>query len=197
MRPTRGAAILATAAVLIGGLTACGEDEPTEPTSTTASPIDKGTESSSSTSDGASSSTSVTAAQPPPAAQEHTKAGAIAFNKFYFTQIGEALHSGNPETIEAYSDGCPVCENVAEGVREDAERGIRMNRNPYTPTDLSASKRSDGGYRVELTVDVAEYHEVDEEGSKGRTADAISLQVVTDTRWKDGQWVMRDQVRVQ
>ena len=211
MQKTRGTALLAASLLVMGGLSACGDEGSgtDESSSTTASPSAPEKESSleapeeSSTSEASDSSESSESggddevAELPAAAKKQTKAGAIAFNEFYFHHSGEALHSGETESLESFSDGCGVCDSFAEGIQADAKKGINMDRNPYVVDGASARKRSDGGYRVELQLNVAKYHEVLEDGSKGRTADSTSMTVVTDTQWTDGAWTIRDQVRVQ
>lgn len=203
MQKIRGAALLAATALAVSGLAACGDEgEPTD-ASSTASP--SAPEKSSTTQASASESESSAAggstdegevAELPEAAKKRTKAGAVAFNEFYWEEAGKALHSGNPEVFDVYSDGCVVCDEVADGVRSDAKKGIHMNKNPYSVSKSSGSARADSGYRVELTVNVAEYHEVLKNGSKGRTAKKLSMTVVSDTRWEGGHWIIKDQVRI-
>lgn len=201
MQKTRGAALLAATALAVGGLAACGDEGEPGEASSTASPSAVGGESSSdSTSSSGSSSSGADGdrevAELPEAAQKKTKAGAIAFNEFYFTETGRALHTGNPEALEIYSEGCVVCDTLVQSIRADAQKGINMDRNPYTVDSSSARKRSDSGYRVELNLKVSEYSEVLKDGSKGRTAKAMSMTVVSDTQWHDGHWEMHDQVRI-
>lgn len=216
VQKTRGVALLAASFLAMSGLAACGDEGgESESSSSTASPSAPEKESTSEASASGSESSSAETSESessggggesegggevvelPAAAKKQTKAGAIAFNEFYFDQSGEALQSGSSESLEAYSENCDVCDSFAEAIRADAKKGTHMNRNPYTVKTKSARERSDGGYRVELTLNVAEYSEVLEDGSKGRTAESMSMTVVTDTQWGDGQWEMRDQVRVQ
>ena len=212
MQKTRGTALLAASLLVMGGLSACGDEGSSadESSSTTASPSapekESSSEESSSGSEASGSESSGSEGGPegdeevaelPAAAKKQTKAGAIAFNEFYFDQSGKALESGDTKDLETLSDNCDVCDNFAESVKADAEDGTHMNRNPYAVHSTSARKRPDGGYRVELTLKVSEYSEVLKDGSKGRTAEPTSMKVVTDTQWSAGQWKMRDQVRVQ
>ncbi len=210
MQTTRGVALLTASVLAMSGLAACGDEggDAGESPSSTASPSAPEKESSSgapedesSTSEASESSGSSSGgdevAELPEAAKKQTKAGAIAFNEFYFSHSGEALHSGKTKSLERFSDGCDVCDSFVEGIQADAKRGTKMNRNPYTVENASARKRPDGGYRVEIQLNVAKYSEVLKDGSQGRTADSTSMTVVTDTQWVDGEWKMRDQVRVQ
>src|SRR5699024_8394675 len=142
----------------------CGEEGgPTEST-TTASPRDKSSNSStesptgsSSTSPGTSESSSGTAtAQLPEAATKKTKAGAIAFNEFYFVESGRALTTGETAPLEKYSQGCAPCDDFLQIVEEATADGIRMNKNPTSVREATAKPRSDSGYRVELNINESE-----------------------------------------
>lgn len=202
MQKTRGAALLAATALAVGGLAACGDEGEPGEASSTASPSAVGGESSSdSTSSSGSSSSGADGdrevAELPEAAQKKTKAGAIAFNEFYFEQTGEALTTGKTAHLKQYGENCLACDDFLEIVEEATQNGTRMNKNPTTVAEVSAKERSDSGYRVELDIQESSYYEVLKNGSKGRTADATSLTVVTDTQWSDGGWVIRDQVRTQ
>lgn len=204
MQMIRGAALLAAGALMVSGLAACGDEGEPEESSSTASPSAvEPSSSSESTGSGSSSSSSESSgsendgevAELPAAAKEQTKEGAIAFNEFYQEQTGEALHSGEAATLEAYSQDCRVCDGMVERVEEYAAKNITMNKNPNKVRDTNATKRNDGGYRVELSVVASEYHQVHSDGSTGPTAAAVSFTVVTNTQWDDGHWVIRDQVR--
>lgn len=203
MQSTRGAAILAAVAVLTGGLTACGDDSEPQESTTTASPIDRSTDSPSSSGSSSSSGSETSSAsgegkvaELPEEAKARTKEGAIAFNEWYWTQTGEALHTGDASTMLAYSAKCAVCDNVAESVAENAENGIHMDKNPYSTTGATGRARDDSGYRVELTVKIARYSQVLNDGSKGKTADAGQFTTVSNTQWQGGHWVITDLVRV-
>lgn len=203
MQSTRGAAILAAVAVLTGGLAACGDNSEPQESTTTASPIDRSTDSPS-PSESSSSSGSETSspsgegkvAELPEEAKAKTKEGAIAFNEFYQVQKGEALKSGNTETITKYSSECEPCDQYAQATEENEKNGVRMNVNPNKVGDITATKRKDGGYKVTMEVSASEYHEVLANGSPGRTAEAIDYSLVTNTQWVNGHWVIRDSVRV-
>lgn len=197
MNFTRAASLLTATALTMTALTACGGDSEPTPSSSTASPIDRGTDSPSETSSGSESSGSAEVPELPEAATKKTKAGAIAFNKFYQVQTGEALHSGNADFLRTYSgDQCKACTGMIERVQEYADQGITTNKNPNSVHDVKARKRSDAGYRVEVTVNASEYHQVLADGSKGQTAKAITMTIVSDTQWVDGHWQIQDQVRV-
>ena len=209
MQKTRGAALLAATALVMSGLAACGDEGGPGETSSTASPSAEDPSSSetssssgdaSSGSDGSSSSAGGgegEVAELPAAATKKTKAGAIAFNEFYWEQVGVAYTTGNPYVLEEYTDDCAVCDNIAGKIRADRKKGTHMNKNPYSVHKTAASPRSDSGFRVQLTVEVEKYHQVLKDGSQGKTIRPQSLTVVSDTRWADGQWEIRDQVRTQ
>ncbi|QNF95330.1 DUF6318 family protein [Janibacter sp. YB324] len=191
-------------AILTGGLAACGDNSEPQESTTTASPIDRSTDSTSS-SESSSSSGSETSfpsgegkvAELPEEAKAKTKEGAIAFNEFFEMQMGEALKTGDTATIEEFSANCAPCDEYVRLTKADAEKGIHMNVNPNKVRDVAATKRQDGGYRVTLTVDASEYHEIKADGSPGRTAEAVTYKLATNTQWSDGHWVIRNTVRVQ
>lgn len=204
MLKIRGAALVAATALVMSGVAACGDEgEPAESSSTASPSAVEPSSSSESSGSGSSSAPSESSGaegdgevvELPAAAKEQTKEGAIAFNEFYQEQTGEALHSGQAATLEEYSQDCRVCDGMVKRVREYAAKDITMNKNPNKVQDPKASKRADGGYRVELTVAASSYHQVLSDGSAGPTADAVTFTVVTDTQWTNGHWVIRDQVR--
>lgn len=208
MQKTRGTALLAASLLVMGGLSACGDEGSgtDESSSTTASPSapEKTSEPEESTTSEASDSAESSesggddeVAELPAAAKKQTKAGAIAFNEFYMTETGRALTTGRTEHLKKYSQNCLACDDFLDVVDDATANGIRMNKNPTSVSRSSASERSDSGYRVEMDVKESTYHEVLKDGSKGRTADPTSLTVVTDTQWTAKGWVIRDQVRTQ
>lgn len=199
MQKTRGAALLAATALAVVGLAACGDEGEPGEASSTASPSAVGGESSSdSTSSSGSSSSGADGdrevAELPEAAQKKTKAGAIAFNEFYQQQAGEALKTGRTETLERYAYDCTVCATYRKRISDRTAKGITIDKNPNSVGQATATKRSDGGYKVTLTVIADEYHEVLEDGSKGRTADSVTYTLTTDTQWHNEHWVIHDSV---
>ena len=192
MRPTRGAAILATAAVLIGGLTACGEDEPTEPTSTTASPIDKGTESESpSESSSASGDSDGMPEDMPAEAKEQTKEGAAAFGEYYQTEYGKATVSGDTTTIKSLrSDQCNACIAGEQQIEEDKEKGWVRSSNPYSFTSPTATKRPDEGYKISMDVSAKKHYRVDSTGESNAVIDPVKFTVNQHVVWHGGHWTM-------
>lgn len=202
MLKIRGAALVAATALVMGGVAGCGDEgEPAESSST----VSPSAVEPSSSSEGSGSSTSSSGSsgpegdgdvvELPAAAEERTKEGAIAFNKFYFAETGRALTTGKTDHLRKYSDNCLACDDFLKTVDQATADGTRMNRNPTSVAEVSAKRRSDSGYRVELEIRESAYYEVLKDGSKGRTADAASLTLVTDTQWTGQGWVMRDQVR--
>ncbi len=198
MQKIRGAALLAATALAASGLVACGgEGEPAE-SSSTASPSapEKSSEASGSETSGSSDGGGEgEVAELPAAAKKQTKEGAIAFNEFYWEQAGLSYKTGDPSFLEQHSNGCPVCDNMSKRVRAAKNEGTTANINPYSVRDSSATPRVDSGQRVQLTVDIAEYHMVNKDGTWESTIAPQSFTVVSDTRWVDGKWEMRDQVR--
>ena len=206
MQSTRGAAILAAVAVLTGGLAACGDDSEPEESTTTASPIDPSkssstsSDSSSSSESSSESSTSSTSgegkvAELPEEAKAQTKEGAIAFNEWYLNQVGESLKTADSATVRAYSEGCAFCDEIADTVDQFAKDGIAANKNPYTIKVDSARPRSDSGYRVEMSLDIAEYRKVATDGRKGPQVKPSSITLVTNTQWAGKGWQVHEVVR--
>lgn len=213
MQKTRGTALLAASLLVMGGLSACGDEggEASE-SSSTASPSapekTSSSESSDSESDSSASETSEASgsgssgseggevAELPAAAKKQTKAGAIAFNEFYQEQLGESLKSGDTATVEKYTHKCGACDNFNEQTEANMSRGITMDRNPYSVHNLTATPRTDSGMKVAMTVKSSGYREVLADGSKGRKADPTSYKLISDTQWHDGHWVIRNTVIV-
>lgn len=198
MQKIRGAALLAATALAASGLAACGgEGEPAE-SSSTASPSAPETSSEASGSDTSGSSDGGgegEVAELPAAAKKQTKEGAIAFNEFYWEARGEALKSGKTDVISAFSaDACEPCSAYIDTTNENAKRGVTMNKNPNTVHVTNASKRVDSGYKVTVQIEADKYHEVKREGGVGRSADPLNMEIVTDTRWVGGHWVINDSV---
>lgn len=197
MQSTRGAAILAAVAVLTGGLAACGDDSEPEESTTTASPIDP-SKSSSSTSESAGSETRGSEVAPlPEAATQKTKEGAIAFNEFYQLQMGEALKTADSATLREYSDGCAVCDELAKTADTFKKDKVRATKNPYSIRKSSARPRTDGGYRVEMDLELSEYRKKTLDGQAGPLVKAVDITVVSNTQWVNGQWKITDLVRTQ
>lgn len=93
MRFGRGAGLLVATALAMSGLSACGDESGPTPPATTASPIDKGTDSPSETSGPSDGASGGSADDAPAAAQAKTKVGAMAYTKFWFEQSARATHS--------------------------------------------------------------------------------------------------------
>ena len=206
MQMIRGAAALTAGVLMVGGLAACGDEGEPEESSSTASPSEvertSSSEPSSSSGSGSSSSSSGSSetqgegkvAELPKAAKKRTKEGAIAFNKFYQEQLGEALTSGNTATLKEYTHECVTCDDFIKATEKDKAKGVTMDRAPYSAHKLQATTRDDGGMRVSLLVKSTGYREVLKDGSAGRSADPTSFTLVTDTQWHDGHWVIHDTV---
>lgn len=208
MQKIRGAALLAATALAVSGLAACGDEgEPTESSSTASpsAPEKSSTASSrapekSSTTQPTGSSTSAAGrgsgegevAELPAVAKKRTKDGAIAFNIFYQLRMGEALRTGETGTLKKYSKDCKPCTEYIRQTDADTARGVKMDKNPNGVGRTSATRQGDGGYKVSVTINADEYHEVMPDGSSGRTAKAITYTVETNTQWHDGHWVIQD-----
>lgn len=204
MQFTRGAAVLAAAALLTTGLAACGEDEPVEPTSSsTVSPLPGDSTTSSSGSSDPSSSTSSASSSDgpempsdlPEAAREETKEGAAAFGKYYYETLGEAGHSGETTALEQMdTSDCKVCSTAIESINEEHAKGWSRDRNPYSVSDVKAVRRPDTGYKVSMNVKVAAHNRVDSNGEPNAKVKATEYTLTEHLIWQDGRWQMADWV---
>lgn len=199
VQSTRGPAICAAIALMAGGLAACGEDEPTEPT-TTASPISVDTESPSSSSSTSTSSPTSSAdgadlpSDLPAAARKETKEGAAAFGKYYYEAMGDASHSGKTdELVKLSAESCPPCEQVIKDIESDAKINRTRGEDPYRFTNLKASKRPDEGFKVSMNVQVLA-HKVYENGKVIGSVDPRKYKLTEHVVWSKGQWQVSDWV---
>ncbi|UTT67258.1 DUF6318 family protein [Janibacter sp. CX7] len=206
----RPAALLAAMTLAVGALSACGGDDPDGDGSstTTATPLDpsssssssSGSESSSSSSSsgsGSSTSTSAKGDAPelPAAAKEHTDEGATAFAKFYWSEGGEALKSGDTTTIRALaSDECDVCATYAKAIERDARKGLHANVNPSRIGTASITDETENKSDrvVTLAVKDSEYELVDESGESTGVADPVSYDIQIYVDWEGSGWVVVD-----
>lgn len=201
VQSTRGPAICAAIALMAGGLAACGEDEPTEPT-TTASPISVDTESPSSSASGSSGSSSPASSDAsdlpkdlPATAREETSKSAAAFGKYYLLAYGDAARSGNTSTLKKLdTSDCSVCSTAIENIKADKAKGWTKDKNPYTVSNVAASPRPDEGYKVSMDVKVASHHRVDSGGKVNGDVKATSYTVTEHVVWEDGVWQIKDWV---
>lgn len=202
MHTTRGAALLAAAALTVSGLAACGDEgEPSE-SSSTASPSAVGDDSSTDSSASESGSTSASGENSsdspddfPASAKKKTKEGAAAFGKFYFLEYGEAAHTGDTSVIESIdSSDCLVCSNGVEEIEADKKKGFTRSKNPYTVRQVQATKRPDEGYKVSMKVKVAAHHRLDSKGEPNGDIDATSYTMTQHVVWENGQWQMANWV---
>ncbi|SMC57217.1 hypothetical protein SAMN06296429_105167 [Janibacter indicus] len=202
MQSTRGAAILAAVAVLTGGLAACGDDSEPQESTTTASPIDRSTDSPSSSESSSSSGSETSSASGegkvaklPEEAQAKTKEGAIAFNEWYLTQVGESLKTADSTTVRAYSSDCAFCDEIAKTADQFAKDGITADKNPYSLQVQSAKARTDSGYRVEVLLNISEYRKVASDGRRGPAVKPSSITLVTNTKQSAEGWRIHEVVR--
>lgn len=203
MQFTRGAAVLAAAALLTAGLAACGEDEPVEPTSSsTVSPLPG----DSSTTSGSGSSTSSSSGSPsssdgpempsdlPEAAREETKEGAAAFGKYYYEKFAEADHTGDTSDLTKLSlTSCPPCKQAITDIKADAKKGQTRSAKPNRLTNVKANPRPDKGYRVSMHVDTKAHH-VYKNGEIIADVDAVQYTLTEHVVWQNGRWQIADWV---
>lgn len=201
---TRGAAVLAAAALVTGGLTACGEDEPVDPSSSsTVSPLPgnstTGSSSSSTTSSSSAASSDSSGSDGdlpedlPEAAKEETKEGAAAFGKYYYEKFGEATDTGDTSELETLQAGeCGVCATAVKGIQADKKKGWTRSENPYAITNVKATKRPDTGYKVAMDVRVAAHTREDADGKENGHVDATAYKLTEHVAWQNGRWQMLD-----
>lgn len=196
---------MAATALAVSGLAACGgEGEPAE-SSTTASPSavesgsssdSSGSESSSSEpSDSSASSTASETADLPQSAAKQSQAGAAAFGKYYLSQFGEASRTGDTKRLELLeADECSVCSAGIKEIKSGAQKGWTLNKNPYTASNVEATKRPDGGFKVSMDVKVAEHERLDSEGESIGTSEATQYTFTQHVVWENDRWQMYDWV---
>lgn len=205
MQSTRGAAILAAVAVLTGGLTACGDDSEPEESTTTASPIDRSTESPSSSKSSSSSESETSSGDGsgdgaelpddlPPEARKNTKEGAAAFGEYYYEAVGEASHSGVTTDLAPLGDDeCTPCSKVVSNIEQDAAKGQTRSAKPCSLSNVKAAERPDQGFKVSMTVDVKAHHVYENDkiiGDVEKTQYMLTEHVV----WSGGRWHIADWV---
>ena len=202
MQSTRGAAILAAVAVLTGGLTACGDDSEPQESTTTASPIDRSTDSPSSSESSSSSGSETSSgdgsggdAELPDdlqaEARENTKEGAAAFGEYYHTAFGDAAESGDTQLIESLrSPDCKACIAGEKQISDDKAKGWVRDSNPYSFSKLSATKRPDEGYKVTMDVKAKKHYRVDASGKRNATVKPVSFDLTQHVIWTGDHWTM-------
>ena len=202
---TRGAAVLAAAALVTGGLTACGEDEPVDPSSsstvsplpgnsTTGSSSSSTTSSSSAASSDSSGSSSDLPDDLPEAAKEETKEGAAAFGKYYYLKMADADHTGDTTDLATLGlDTCPPCAQSIKDIDADAKKGQTRSANPYRITNVESVARPDEGFKVSMDVDVKAHH-VYKDGEVIGDVEARQYKLTEHVVWSDGRWQISDWV---
>lgn len=192
MHRVRATGLLTATTLALASLAACGGDNEPDPTTSTASPIDKGTDEPSSSSTTSTDGTTDGSDGVPPAAQKNTKAGAMAFTELWFEKSGTALQNGDSTWIRSHAHKeCAPCTALADKIDSDNSEGVVADRDPISLKDMKATTRSDNGYRVEFTMENPAYAMVDEDGAAVRRFKPITVTVVTDTHWNDGQWILK------
>ncbi|GAA3613484.1 hypothetical protein GCM10022199_16870 [Marihabitans asiaticum] len=154
-------------------------------------------ESSGSESSGSgTASASGAATEPPPEAQKNTKAGAEAFAKWYYEQVGEATVTGDVSVLREVSEqGCKICQATADKTAQGAEKYGRVKSNPYTVTLVDARKDS-GRHVVRVKVKYDDYYFVDERGEEAARVKGNEYGVTLFPRWHSNHWQMSDWVIV-
>lgn len=138
-----------------------------------------------------STSGSGTTADLPPEARQNTKAGAIAFTKFWFEEGGRALVTGETASLVSITGpDCAACQDFIQTIDDGVEKGIHTNKNPVVVSNMTAHKRPDSGYRVELLLRTTPHSFTDASGKVVEKYDGASSHVTTHTEWAGGRWIM-------
>ncbi|QBF47797.1 DUF6318 family protein [Janibacter limosus] len=198
----RPAALVAATCLAISGLSACGGDADGEgSSSTTVSPLpgDSTTSSSSSSTSSTSSSSTSTKggdAAPvlPAAAKKHTKAGAVAFAKYYWETLGKSLQSSDSAAVKALvSEDCSPCTLIVKGLDEKKSRGEHTDSNPTTVKSAKIAPTTDGKSDEAVTLAVHDAaHKIVTQGKPTGRVKATDYEAIVYLSWKGGQWTVID-----
>ncbi|NNM45430.1 DUF6318 family protein [Knoellia koreensis] len=148
-RPLAVGAVVAA----VVGLTACNGDGADPPTTTTSGSSTSSATSSTTTTTSPSTTTAPTIdpASLPPEATQKTEAGAQAFAKFYWEQVGDSLASGDVRLLESLaSPACEECTAVPRAIKKRATRGEHTDRSPIQVALVAV--REGGADRVVVNV---------------------------------------------
>jgi len=170
----------ATVLLLLAG---CGGDPKADPSPST-SPTPS-----------ASSTPTSSAPAMPDAAKANTKAGAIAFVKYYVGLINYAQATGDVRALRAAEDGhCQSCEQARDGVRKLYESGGSISGGDWSVESANAVPNAAiGGWVVDLNISYRSQTvsygsaQPDKTNKAGRML--ISVQVRrTSLSWLVGEW---------
>jgi hypothetical protein len=165
-----------TALVVLAG---CGGDPKAEPSPSPSTPT-------------VSTSPSPTAPVMPAAAAENTKAGAIAFVRYYIELINHAQATGDVGPLEAAeSSDCRSCQRASKAVTDIYLSGGHIEGGRWEGTVRSASPRPDLKAWTLFTIVRFEPQVVFKDGQSTRLnggRSVITFVVVHTDQWKVIRW---------
>ena len=129
----------------------------------------------------------------PDAAKANTKAGAIAFVKYYVELLNYLEATGDDEPALAVSaDACKSCQAVVRAARAIYDSGGHMEGGAWTVHEVTASQPTPGLWSVRIRGQLApstvfESSTSTPKSGTGGRADAEFFVSYT-TVWKVGQW---------
>ncbi len=129
----------------------------------------------------------------PAVATKRTEEGAAAFGKYYYNEFGEAARTGDVEVIGLLGgEDCQICVASVKKISKDAKKGWVRSENPYTISQVEATKRPDKGYKVAMHVDVRAHHRLDANGDPNGKIDAVEYTLTEHVIWREGRWQIAD-----
>ncbi|WP_449372816.1 DUF6318 family protein [Arthrobacter psychrolactophilus] len=128
----------------------------------------------------------------PPKAKEFSKEGLIAFTEYWYSTLGYAFETGNPQPLQNISDpGCKTCEVMAKGVVNGFKDGkwIKGGKMVIGVPSTSFVPAADGNYQV-ITMarqEQVKYFRADASLSKD-LGTAIAVEDILVGTFQNGAW---------
>ena len=129
----------------------------------------------------------------PPKAKEFSKEGLIAFTEYWYSTLGYAFETGNPQPLQNISDpGCKTCEAMAKGVVNGFKDGkwIMGGQMVIGPPNATFDQMSDGTYQATTMArqNQVRYYNADKSLSKDFGV-TIARGDILIGRYSDGKWI--------
>ncbi len=180
--------IAATVAVSVAVLTsACSGESTPAPSST-----------STSATSGSPTPTSTARPTPTPtvpaAARAHTKAGAVAFVRYYFSLVNLAWTRPDAGLLPPHSeDGCLSCKSFQATAQKLVESDSRYSSDPVTVKTISATQRSPGNQQyLRMQLHQHKVSVVNAAGAVVSTDQEKTGYFTVVTEWAGGRWLIYD-----
>ncbi|MEO7268438.1 MAG: DUF6318 family protein [Knoellia sp.] len=158
---TYAVAAAAAATLLLGACNGGNEDPPSMPNATT-SPT--GSASASGSTDATASPSPSVSVSLPSAARANTEAGAIAFAKFFVTEMDRAYVEADSEPLKPlFTKNCEDCQNVVEIIDKLEGSGTHQATSSATIAGATYAKLS-GQPAVDVFVAYASVNRLDKAG---------------------------------